>query len=571
MKKQLLISLAAMLGGGLTYAETPEIVNGFAVSAISPDGKYITSEIYGSVSIRNIETGDYWDYFADDVLDYSTGHGNCWSRNGIMVGSTEYNGDAAYWKDGNWYNIASAVAHGSAYTNAISADGKYIVGDVNNEANTMGYDGTMMIPALWIDEDGDLVYEKEVMLPHPELDFFGRYPQYINALAISGDGSVIIGQIKDCVGIFHYPIKWVKNSEGEWEYSFPGEELFNPDHIELPAYPEDPGNPPSPLDYMTDSEKAAYEAALQAYYDSGYNEELWPDPADYLSGSAIEEYNAAVDEYNAKAEIWNEELPLYQEAYNAIVESSVKFVFNSIAMAENGKYFAMGAELPRASFWDPAQNYAVRFNLADGTYDITPGTQNVAPVSMADDGSMLGANPMSFGASEPSQAYICLPGSAEFILLYDYFQTANPGYASFMDDYMVHDIETFDENWDPIVLEDVLVTGIPYCSADMSVIACQVTSLWEDDYEYNSYIFGRPTTGVKSLSGNCAAELHVSAGGTLTLKGDIRSLEIYEMAGGCVYTQMNPAGVVMPGLSSGIYVAKITDAAGNAKSVKIAL
>ncbi len=94
----------------------------------------------------------------------------------------------------------------------------------------------MSVPVLWIrGEDGN--FGKPVELPYPTTDITGRVPQYVTAIALSDDGSTVLGQVRDYSGRIHYPIVYTNNN-GEWTYSLPAMSLVNPDNIELPKIPE---------------------------------------------------------------------------------------------------------------------------------------------------------------------------------------------------------------------------------------------------------------------------------------------------------------------------------------------
>lgn len=572
MKKLLLLSLSALIGSSVALAENPTVIENFAISKISPNGRYATSENNGSVIIKDLQTGEIWISEGDAVQEYSAGHGNAWSNNGIMVGSTYYDGDGAYWYEGVWHHIAGATDNGAAYTNAITEDGRYICGEVTNPDNQYGYNGTMLIPALWEDADGDCEYESQIVLPHPEFDLFNQRPQYISALAISANGKVIGGQITDFSGAFHYPIVWTKSDEGEWSYSYPAISLFNPDHLEIPVSPgEFDMTMPEVTDYMSDGEAAAYLEALDEYYASGYQEDLFPDPADYMTSAQIDAYNTAAEAYNEAAEAYNEALIQYQEVFYEILNASANFQFNTCSISPNGKFLSQTYEGPTESFRDPAENSGAFFNLETGEAKILPTDQNVCATAIFDNGIMLGTNLMSFGSTEPSQAYIYLPGNEEFTLLYDYFQTKAPAMATWMDEHMRHDIESFDEDWNPITLEGYLVTGMPVATPDLTVIGCNVMSLWEDEYEFNSVIFSGLESGVAALGAKTGMQLKSLGRGMIAVAGDATEVRVYDFSGRCLFSAENPAAVVETGLNSGAYVVKATDASGKTVTLKAIL
>lgn len=570
MKKTILFTAMGLMAGGVAFGAAPELVPGFYARAFSPDGRYVASDYNGTVAIMDLQTNDIWMYEGGETNDYTVGHGNCWSSNGILAGSTTVNGGAAYWIDGEWKTITSAYEQ--AYTNAITPDGRYICGDVTNLENTLGYDGTMLVPVLWADLDGDHVYESETFLPHPEFDRFNCYPQYINALCISEDASVIAGQVVDFQGGYRYPIVWTRNAEGAYEYSFPDAELFNPDKLQIPVYPTDPGNAPDPTDYMSPDQKAAYEAAYAAYEESGYNEDLKPNPANYMTPEQIEAYNAAVAAYNALAEIWNEQLPIFSEAYYQILLSSVNFVFNNSSLSPDGKKLVQTAEISGETYWDPSTYYAVVFDLDASSYKKFPTDKSIIATQIANDGRMLGNTAMSFGGTDPIQAYIYVPGNDDFILLYDYFKTTNPEYAAWMDENMRHNIETYDENYEIVVLENVLSSGTPFASADMSKIGTAVLHLWEDPYEYSSAIFSDVQySGISDVASKADITLKAVGSGAIAVSGDAASVEIYDLSGRCVYSTDKPASLIQTGLAKGIYVVKASDSNGKSALLKAVL
>ncbi len=574
MKKTLLLSALGLLAAGSMSAFTPEKLPGMSISKMSPDGRYMVSEMNGTMTIIDITTGAKMNYVGDyDLYEYTSGHGNAFSDNGIFVGSTLTNGGGNYWKDGEWYAVQGVEKFSRVYTNGISANGRMIVGDANPlDHPDVSMDGTMLYPYAWEDKDGDGTYETEIALPYPSLDLFNRAPQYITALCVNPDGSKIFGQVVDYSGQFNYPIQWAKNESGEWAYSYPGIELFNTEKIEIPEDPGESPEMPMPEQFMTDAEAAEYQAALDAWAADGYSDELYPNPSSYMTPEEIAAYNAAVDAYNAAAEEWNNKFMAFYEAFERIRSCSVLYVFNDCYLSPDGNTMVQNAELPGATFFDPSIYYTVVFDLVNGTVKTMPADQNVACSQLLNDGTMLGSPYPSFTSPDPVQAYIYTPGAEKYTLLYDYFQTTQPEIAEWIKNNMAFDVDSYDpETYDPIVIENMIVTGHPVCNANMSVLATTVTSQWEDEYNYNAYLFtGISTSGLKNVAaGVSTLGIKAAKGGVFTIAGDAASIIVYDLNGREVYSAANPGAVVNTGLGNGVYVAKAVDANGNATVAKV--
>ena len=173
----------------------------------------------------------------------------------------------------------------------------------------------------------------------------------------------------------------------------------------------------------------------------------------------------------------------------------------------------------------------------------------------------------------PTQGYIYKAGAEDFVLIYDYFKTADPSVATWMEENLKHDIETIDAEYNPITIEGVIVTGTPLCTPDMSTVTLAVFPyvFWTAEYDYISYVIGGLESGIKETVGDISSSLTLKAskGGVFTLSGDARSLTVYDLNGRTVYTSAQPAAVIETGLGSGVYVAKAIDAQGNPVVAKV--
>lgn len=51
MKKSLLLGVVALIASGSVQAATPQKIENFNITCVSPDGRYVVSELYGAVVI----------------------------------------------------------------------------------------------------------------------------------------------------------------------------------------------------------------------------------------------------------------------------------------------------------------------------------------------------------------------------------------------------------------------------------------------------------------------------------------------------------------------------------------
>lgn len=565
MKKTLLLtSLSILVGQGMSAIDNQEIPN-FYVMGISPNGQYAVSVDWTRMIIRDLPSGQEWSFESSESEEYSCGNGNSVSDNGIVVGSQTPDMDGSYFKDGEWHTIFSCTGFNIANLNGITADGSRICGAVTNLDNTLGYDGTTLVP-MYIDALGD-GFGDVVMLPRPETDFVGHLPIYITALQISEDGHTIYGQVMDYSGAIVYPIIYKEDADGKWDYSLPTEHLLNPSGLELPELGEHPVAP-DPTDYMTDEAKAEYELAMQEFIDSGYDPDLYPNAADYLTIDQLEAYNNDVDEYNAEAEIYNQQLEAYYEVWDQILEESTTFVFNSGTLSPDGTKLSLTIEKPGLSFWDPS-------SYCPAVLDITTGELkeykvegvNLIAGTITDDGAMVASNPIRDGVVE---AYILTPDADRMISLYQYFQWNAPATAAWMDQHMRHDIETYDmETWEPYILPNVLITGVAYGSRDLSTLAFGAQTIWEAEDPTYSYVINNSSSSVSSAADVDEINVKAQNGGVLLISGKVENIEIYSINGSLVYSTVAPASVVETHLQSGVYLVHTTSINGIERTFKV--
>ncbi|MDE7120027.1 MAG: hypothetical protein K2O10_05410, partial [Muribaculaceae bacterium] len=300
MNKHLLMLMMASAAIASQGAEkkAPQFLSNYVLQAVSPNGQWTVSELYGNVTLINIATGAETAFKADETgtKNYTVGTGNALSNDGLLIcssGSTSY---GEYYEDGEWKQLKVGTAKNSnSFPNGVTPDGKRICGNIGLHETSFD-DVTMCVPAIW-DRQADGTFGDYVLLPHPNDDYFGRAPQYIKAIAISDDGHTVVGQITDCRGFLAYPIVYTENAKGEWSYSLPTAGTFNPNNVAIPEYPGESPNPPQAENYMTADQIAAYNEARNAWAASGYQQDLYPEYVDYMSADKRAQYEADEAKY----------------------------------------------------------------------------------------------------------------------------------------------------------------------------------------------------------------------------------------------------------------------------------
>ena len=250
---------------------------------------------------------------------YTLGLGNCVTPDGsIILGSTNQNGDAAFYTNGEWHQLNVADADQTNLSNGITPDGSRICGSIG--LNPMTFDNVIMqVPVYW-DRNADGTYSDYHALPYPTEDFFGQKPQYVTALCITTDGKTIAGQMVFGNGGMKIPVIYKEDEKGEWSYSLPTKDLFNPDGLEAVEDPGDGPMGPNYEEYMTQDELDAYYAAINDYYEGIISD--YPDMDDYMSDENREAYNEALETYQTKYDEWLDKYLAYSDYVTAVIYSS---------------------------------------------------------------------------------------------------------------------------------------------------------------------------------------------------------------------------------------------------------
>lgn len=589
MKKFLLTGFALTLAGAAFAAPStlqPQTFPDETIEAISNNGQWsagLTPDGNGTV-IRNYATGQKWQYDAEMIGDaqsgyepvesYQTGNGRCVSNNGVVVGVR--NGQAAYWEDGEWILLTTLSDEGESAAAAITPDGNIIVGYAGRVGISIDATELMALPVLWYrQEDG--TYGNPVELPHPTKDITGRLPQYVNAIAISDDGKTVGASMQDYSGILSQPVVITCNDSGEWTYKMLGNEILNPDNLQFPEYPgEFDEAAPSVEDYMTEQEFNEYVTAHDAWMNAGENPNTEPSPTEFMTEEEKAAYYAVYLPWLEAFNNWYSDYMLFENQLIQLMDSGCSMYFNNIVMTPDGKYLASTRQreelIPNPEYGDfdiLKFNAPVMFDTSSGEYTIYPEDLSIYTTALSENGSLLG-NTLDFNGIAQKQAYIFLPKSTEGIPLEYFIFDIDPAIGEWMEDQMIHDVYVLTESGS-ITHEDMMCTGIPVCTPDLSVIGTSIgTDTWVSDEAYcYAYIFptGIDVTKVAQIE-NADNSVKALPNGVIQLDGDFNSLNVYDLTGTMLISLSNPEGTISTGLGSGIYIVKAVTASGNPITIK---
>lgn len=574
MKKILLLgSLCLTTATAFCVPPQPQELPDYQTYAVSPNGRYVASSLNGIVILIDTETDQRTEFIPeDDINTYDIGNGTAISDTGVLVGGY-FGSDAAYYKGDEWqlldvpdptmYNLATSI----------TPDGLRICGGVALSDITLeDTEVPMMVPAYW-DLLPDGSYSEAKILPYPELDFSGRVPQYVTAFNISEDGKFIAGQVQDYSGMMTSLVVFTQDDEGNWSYAQPHmNEMLNPDGIVLPEYPGEYPVAPQAEDYMTDEEKAAYDAAYadwQQNHSDDYT--LLPDPADYLSEEHKALYDEAMAEYEAKAAEWQVKSDAYFAEFEKIQESAKPLVFNGLTMTLDGKTvvssYIKTVEDPN-SFFGWAEKYApVIFDIENDNMKCFGIDADTQAVSISADKTIFGAK--TDAATNIKEALVFLPDTETPITLAEYFDSNNPEVAAWIRENMYHDVEAMDmETYEPVTIENVACTGVPYTTPTRNLIITHTENVWDYSTTCTSYLLpDNSKSGVKNVSAGIdnSFGVRVLKGGIVELEGKVDNLTIVDGSGKIVLDGAPTSDRVRTGINSGVVIVKATS--GNTTKV----
>lgn len=508
--KKLLLSLCLAAVAGTSFGYNFQKWVGPMFYMMSPDGKYLVHTAgEGDVMLYNTTDSTYVYYSADETGEtdayYSIGMGNAINAQGTLVGAID-DYTPGILQNGAWTELPLPEGVGGTYSqgNGITPDGKYICGSISTGSFGTESSATTYKPAVWTRND-DGSYGVCEVLPFPEKDFAGAAPQYVTAISISDDGTIVAGQVMSGSGFACYPIIYKKGTDGKWSYTLPGLSKVVNDGYEgmIPPYPSSYPESIDMSEYLTEDELTAYTNAQAAYKDSvnGYYQGLndypsyYPSKKDFIKTYA-EAYNAAVEIYNAAATAYNDSVAAYNEAYYTYA-TNASYVYNTVALSANGKYLGLTlqSEDPNADPFDSMGggllNVPVIINLEDGSLTEVEAT-DMTMCSVTNDGLAVTASPAT---EYTRKSYIVPAGTTAPVEFSEWVSAKCPAFESWAKENMNVDYYKYsydDEGNDTLVsVPDSVITGTVICNSDATIFCSYMYDYWsedEDEAGFKSYL-----------------------------------------------------------------------------------
>ncbi len=565
MKKPLLL---ACLSGLLTlnaYAvDEPQYLENVGFQSISPNGRYLVSNVYGIIDIYDTVENKSYHYEADtDDWDtsYFLGNGELASNSGIIAATNRSVGKAVYWQNGEWYELEVLDEETYNFINAVTPDGSRICGYVTNPGKASGDDDIIGLPAYW-DAEADGGYGKCNILPYPKVDFLGRIPSSITAISMSSDGKTIVGQLHDYSDMVVQPIIYTQDEKGEWSYELLYTDNFVTDGLE----PEKPGEAPvypEFADYMTEDEMAEYNEAVNAYW-SGESDS-YPEATDYMSAEKKAEYDTAMEAYNVVASEWQEKDTAWYDWFYKLIDYKIyTFDFNDCRVTSDGSKYITTRNIKNPD--DPygyPETVAVVYDLKSGETTTYEKNGYIRITQAVDNNTFLAYDNWNY----PYTGYVIENG--EITKLSDYILGRVPELKDWMNEYFFHEYEETNYDTNESVQGSGFFTGMSVMSSDKNVLGFWVENAW-DFYAEGLYTVGAiidfsKYAGVSEVTIAEGGKIAFDANGNLSVSEEINSVEVYDLAGRLV---LNNAGA--NNLGNGVYLVKATLNDGTVHTAKLA-
>ena len=481
------------------------ILTDFYSHQMSIDGTQIVGESEdGSTVYYNIPENKFYNY------EYcSFGRGYVIADNGTIVGSllmdTEAQSTAGViMKDGKITNPSVFDSYITSNIHSITPDASRVCGVVGNSGR-----GMSNLPYYCdMDENGNLGELK--FLPTPEKDFFGNHPQYCSATWISEDGKTIAGQVIDARGFYVYPIIYRENEEGVWSYSLPSESLFNRDKLPLPEplgdfdqeYPN--LEYPEPTQFMDPSQLEKWDEAYLIWETNNFAENLSPyNNLDlFMTDEEISAYLDAVYKYNEAVEEYNEKNEAFWEQVYKIVDCSVFFERNLMALSPNGKWLTAARYYEDTSglVYDNIMVTYIPYLFNLGTGEITQIADdkvNLGVNQAFNNGDVICASPVA--SVLPPRSWLYKHSSNELISIEDYVKSVNSFYGNWFEENLSGYIPVAENEDGTFEYQFATITGLVSASEDLTVICGGVLGYAINLDMYLSYLFNGLPSGVESI------------------------------------------------------------------------
>lgn len=596
MKKLFVTALAVAAAGAFSLPaqeSAPSTVKsqvfpGEYVQSFSANGKWMVSEADGGsgIIIRNLETGETWPYINDGTetgMTFEKGYGICISDDGVAI--AERQGIPCYWQKGRWTNLPGTGLGAAAIVGAITPDGSVIVGGLSNQSSFWTK------PVVWYRlETG--AYSEPEYLPNPVRNSLGNGSMYVQCNSVSFDGKTVGVTYTSGNGFYHLPYVYIKNDDGTWTNKALGDNLFNP-RGSMPTPPADyRGSFPNYENYMTPEQIDEFYKASEAWAKDLYEQGLIEDEItvaqfsfamEFMDEDQRQKYLPELNAFLARVTPWLEQWKEYLKEMADFEENSIDFLFNNVFVSPDGKYvYATGYRSVLVDPTDPEYGMVdfhgpVRFDVATGESTVYGFDEDVVITGVLADYSVL-AQEYDLDPYFYREAYIYPGLSTEGITISEYFrQEGNEDAYLWLEDHLLQEVPVADANWN-ITYDDRWCMGKPIATPDMSLIAFG-TSTWywtmlpDEDAVFFTYLlnpaeeYSNDMDSVGSVTEN-AESVCVLAGSRIEVKGDVASLNVYDLSGARVFSVANPGEVTETGLQPGIYILTATLRDGNRITLK---
>lgn len=504
MKKYLLLTCALLPGAFMANAQ--EELDGVKIlpqgymRKITHNGETLIGQTGdGGTITYNLQTNRKFFYSS-----FSSGNGYPCADNGWLVGCDMYDsGQAAIMNNGKTINVTSLKKYTMSDLHSITPDATRTCGLAGGGMSLD--EGHFMYEPLYCDIDADGNIGEPVFLPFPKRDYFGKMPQYCSAVWMSDDGKTILGQVTENSGRFNrYPILYKQDENGEWDYALPADKLFNMDNLPIP---QDPGSfeqafPnvvfPELKNFMTPQQYAEFEEAVDIWQASGMDPDL--DPYDnlfiFMTQEQMEAYNECVDTYNDAAMTYNDMFDTYMMQLWDVIDCSVFFLQNAMALSHDGKKMAMTAvenmDLPNEVYvpW--------LFDLETGECKrIGPMNMHLITNQVFPDGTVIAATPA--GETNPAQSYIYTPELDRFLPIQDYLSNIGSPYGEWIKKNLTGEVMVGLDPQGGYMFRTMTVSGILSASEDFSVLAAGVDGYVLDMDMYFTYVLDMNNSNVDEI------------------------------------------------------------------------
>lgn len=434
------------ISSGEEYA-VPFVWEEVYATKVSPNGRYVV----GQDKFMNcycFDTETEAEFFYPVAIP-----GDCRtvSDNGVFIGYDALTYKAVLMKNGQVSTPQLLKPYPLSVLNSITPDGRRATGWLNDT-------GKIIYEPMYCDLDSKGNVTKVTVLPHPERDFFGDYPQGYVMHVISDDGKTIAGIVTDGSGMYNYPIIYNQAEDGSWDYILPTKKLFNPMNLPLPEFPNQ-GEPPAQprMDqFIKDEDRAQLWREYQAIYDK-------TNDADYYPWNQIPIYE---DEYAA----FNRAIQKFLDDYDVYLEAVDEYwrQMHLLGVGQNfGGYQFMSSDGSLMITLRGGQPYYFQTNSDDFQMRSVRNSSGLTPYQLLQDGTILAVS--SENAFFPYTSYILGPEENQYKLFTDFIKENYPQVYPWIEDN-IGQYGVIGYEGDEPLYGNYIISGVMSVSDDFSTI-----------------------------------------------------------------------------------------------------